>query len=179
MSDPEWTLLRQAQQSDHPAWEQLVATHYPRLVNLAFLLTGARASAQDVAQETLLRAVTRSVRHEDGTVAGYLATIAYRLALSEQTRIRRAIAMDPESIDDRSDPPDRQVMASEQAAAVAQALAALAADERAVLVLRFYGDLSYEEIARVTGAPLGTVKSRMFRAVKNCRECLSAKGELL
>jgi RNA polymerase sigma-70 factor (ECF subfamily) len=61
---------------------------------------------------------------------------------------------------------------------VARALRTLDAEHRDVLVLRFYGGYSYEEIAKIVEAPLGTVKSRIFYAVKSCRETLQQKGVL-
>jgi RNA polymerase sigma-70 factor (ECF subfamily) len=67
---------------------------------------------------------------------------------------------------------------SERERLVVKAIRSLDDAHRTTLVLRFYGEHSYEEIATLTGAPLGTVKSRLFYAVKQCREWLKTKGVL-
>jgi RNA polymerase sigma factor (sigma-70 family) len=52
----------------------------------------------------------------------------------------------------------------------------LSDDQREILALRYFGGHSYEEIARITGIPIGTVKSRIFYAIKTCREKLTERG---
>jgi len=52
----------------------------------------------------------------------------------------------------------------------------LPADQREILALRFFGGHRYEEIARITEVPIGTVKSRIFYAIKTCRETLRNQG---
>ena len=64
---------------------------------------------------------------------------------------------------------------SDDIAAVHKALDALPAEQREALVLRFLEDMSYEEIARVTGAPVGTVRSRLFYGKQTLRDKLEGK----
>jgi len=174
--DSEWACFASAQRGDEMAWRVLVARHRTRLAALALFVTGSTAAADEVVQETFVRALRARIRDTSGTVRGFLGTIAYRLAVKEALRLRRNVGIDgvdaPEGCRDALD----LVLADERDRLVAGAIAALDAEHRDVLVLRFYGGHSYEEIAKTLGVPLGTVKSRIFYAVKSCRGTLKEKG---
>ena len=68
------------------------------------------------------------------------------------------------------------MITTERERAVAEAIGALDTVHRETVVLRFYSDLSYDEIAQASGVPLGTVKSRLFNGVQQCRRFLQQKG---
>ncbi|MDK9699255.1 MAG: RNA polymerase sigma factor [bacterium] len=177
MSDPDWSLLSLARAGYRNAWQSLVDKHYQRLVNLAFLITGSRDTACDIAQETFLRVIECHPKHELGTLSGYLSTIAFHSALKNKDRQRRESSL--ENVANTLDSgftPWEHVVADEQVMMATRAIAGLDSDERNVLVLRFYGDLSYEEIATQLVVPIGTVKSRLFRAVGKCREYFVKMG---
>lgn len=172
----DWASLARAQQGDQAAWRMLVDQHHARLVALALFVTGSAAAANDVAQETFLRALNARIKNERGTVRGFLGTIAYRLALKEAKRIRRNTDLDGEDLPHHAENALESILRDERDCLVAEAIAALDEEHRNVLVLRFYAGHSYEEIAEIIEAPLGTVKSRIFYAVKSCREALRQKG---
>lgn len=177
MSDSDWSLLTLARAGYRNAWQSLVDKHYQRLVNLAFLITGSRDTACDIAQETFLRVIECYPKHELGTLSGYLSTIAFHCALKKKDQQKREASLEnvTNSLDSGFTPWEH-VVVNEQMEMAAHAIAALDADERDVLVLRFYGGLSYEEIADQLKVPLGTVKSRLFRAVGKCREYFVKMG---
>ena len=174
----EWECFIQAQKGDDKAWSVLLEQHQQQLTALALFITGSAASANDVVQDTFMRAFKAKINRTTGTVSGFLATIAYRLAIKEAKRVRTNIRIDGLELEDRRQNPLESVLADERDRLVVQTIGALKTDQRDVLILRFYGDHSYEEIADILGVPLGTVKSRVFYAVRNCREILKRKGAL-
>jgi RNA polymerase sigma-70 factor (ECF subfamily) len=173
---PDWECFARARQGDETAWRALVARHQPRLAALAFFITRSIDAADDVVQETFVRALGARVSHSDGTVQGFLSTIAYRLALKEAQQTRRTVNLDTLDLPDDAQNALGSVLANERDCLVVEAIESLDAEHRDVLILRFYGDCSYAEIAGLLAAPLGTVKSRIFYAVRSCRETLRKKG---
>jgi RNA polymerase sigma-70 factor (ECF subfamily) len=174
----EWEYFIQAQQGDEMAWRVLVGRHQTRLTALALFITGSATAANDVVQETFVRAMGAKIRQYTGTVNGFLGTIAYRLALKEADRERRNVELKSLDLTDTEQSPLSNILKDERDRFVAEAIRGLNPEHRDVLILRFYGDYSYEEIARLINVPLGTVKSRIFNAVKSCRESLRQKGVL-
>jgi len=174
----EWECLARAQRGDDMAWRVLIARHQARLAAIALFVTGSAAAADDVVQETLVRALRARIRHTSGTVRGFLGTIAYRLAVKEAARLKRNVGLDGVDLPGSGANALDLVLTDERDRGVAEAITTLDAEHRDVLILRFYGGHSYEEIAEILGIPLGTVKSRIFYAVKSCRGALKEKGVL-
>lgn len=144
---------------------------------LARHLTRHEFDAQDVVQEASLRAW----RHFDGFRGGnprvWLLTIVRHTAY---TWLSRASHRATEALDDVGDDviaaaaqADDALAVSEQRAVVSRALAQLPRESREIVVLRDIEDLSYQEIARVLGVPIGTVMSRLARARQRLRTILS------
>jgi RNA polymerase sigma-70 factor (ECF subfamily) len=176
----EWECFLLARHGDEAASRKMISRHQPRLLALAMLVTGSSSAAEDVVQETFIRSLQASIKHQTGTVHGFLGTIAYRLALKERMRLLRD--RDIETVDlslshHEENPLDRMLL-SEKDDHVARAIYSLNVEHRDVLILRFYADKTYEEISELLQIPLGTVKSRIFNAVKSCREILRNKGIL-
>lgn len=176
--DPEWDCLIRAQQGERFAWVSLVAGTQTRLLALALLITGSRAAAEDVVQETFSRALAAKLKNTSGTAFGFLSTIAYRLALKDVRRRNRHVDAEHHELVDSASSPLDDILTDERDRAVARAIRELDEVHREVLVMRFYGGHSYEQIAEVLGIPIGTVKSRMFYAVRSCREVLRQAGVL-
>lgn len=176
--DPEWDCLIRAQSGEKEAWSALVVRTQSRLLALALLITGSQAAAEDVVQETFSRALAANVKNTSGSVLGLLSTIAYRLALKDVQRNKRHVDAERYEFVDNSSSPLDEVLDGERDRAVACAIRELDATHREVLVMRFYGGHSYEEIAAELGIPIGTVKSRMFYAVRACRDALRQAGVL-
>jgi RNA polymerase sigma-70 factor (ECF subfamily) len=175
----EWSAFERARRGDEEAWRGLTARHQARLTALALFVTRSPAVAEDVVQETFLRALRARLWHRRGKVGSYLATIAYRIAVKEARRGCRYLELD--ALEPRRDdrPGPLEVMLTEERdRQIAAAIGRLSDEQRHVLALRFYGGHSYEEISLLLRVPLGTVKSRIFHGVRHCRGMLSEKGLL-
>ncbi len=138
----------------------------------------SRALVEDLTQDTFLRAFKALPRFAPDGVArpsSWLLTIATRVALNELRRQRRRPdpTVDVELIAiPGGSRPDEGVQRKALGALIARAVAALPADQRAVLLLREYHDRSLDEIARAIGVPIGTVQSRLARARAALRSAL-------
>lgn len=174
---PDGELVVRARTGDEAAGEELVRRYRRLVYSVALQLLGNREDALDVAQDTLLRFFSRLGRFETHRpVKPWLLTIARNRArdLLRRRRVRRTEPLPgadqeerfrPELIDASAGPED----ASRQAELKRQiwgALGSLPPEQREILVLRDYQDLSYSEIAAVLAVPVGTVMSRLHRARK-------------
>jgi RNA polymerase sigma-70 factor (ECF subfamily) len=175
----DWSVFERARRGDEEAWRDLTARYQARLTALALFVTRSPTVAEDVVQETFLRALRARLRHRRGKVGSYLATIAYRIAVKESRRGHRYLELDAREPrhDDRPGPLE-VMLVEERDRQIADAIGRLSDEHRHVLALRFYGGHSYEEIALLLRVPLGTVKSRIFHGVQHCRKMISEKGLL-
>ena len=116
------------------------------------------------------------VKHRKGSFKSYISTIAYRLALKEKGHLKQNVNLENLNISDESSSPHELVIKTERENFIVRTVASLPEHQKEILILRLYGEQSYEDIARLMNLPLGTVKSRIFYAVKFCREKLLEKG---
>jgi RNA polymerase sigma-70 factor (ECF subfamily) len=171
-SDPDTPLVRRARGGDLAAYGQLVERHRDAVHRIASGMVGP-ADADDVAQEVFLRALHRLDRFRgDAPFRAWLLRIAHNAAVSE-VRTRRPQPVEP-AADEPSAPrsPADELEERERAERLRTKLGQLTPAHRAVLVLRDLEGLSYEEIADVTDAPLGSVKGRLHRARRELIEIL-------
>ena len=164
---------------DSEAPRLLVARYGPRVFGLHMRLVGKRDVAEDLTQETLLRALAglKTYRPE-GKFQAWLFRIAINVA---RDWIRRRPHEPASGLDPEGEPvatksavasADADLLGRERTAKVEQTLARLPVADREILSLRFYGELSFKEIARATGEPLGTVLARAHRALRKLGELL-------
>jgi RNA polymerase sigma-70 factor (ECF subfamily) len=172
----DWQCLETAQGGDEKAWRDLFDRHYPSLVKMISCITGSIAAGHDLAQESFVRLLHARITHRSGTFKSFLSTIAYRLALKERSRHNSHPPSDSALIADNSPSPLELAIRDETDRIIFQVIQSLSAEHREILTLRFIGGQSYEEIASITEVPIGTVKSRMFYAVKISREMLKERG---
>lgn len=139
-------------------------------------LTGDAASADDVVQETLLRALRspRILAQEPDSARPWLFTVARHLVIDEARSARRrhelSTAHPPEEVtEDRVDALFESIL-------VAEALAGIGPDHREVLVHAYYGGKSIADMARELDIPQGTVKSRLHYGLRALRLVLQEKG---
>jgi RNA polymerase sigma-70 factor, ECF subfamily len=171
-----WDDLTRARKGSQKAWRALYEQHSPRLLRMAALMTGSIDAGHDCVQEAFVRTLNSAIHHQSGTLRAYLSTIVYRLALKENIRQGRlSPSVGEDSFSPDPSPLDR-VIADDRQREVARVLWALPAHHREILILRFHGEHSYEEIAAIAGIPLGTVKSRIFHAVKSARSEMKKRG---
>ena len=174
----EWLLLDRTRHGDKSAWTELLRLHQSRLTALALLITGSSDSAQDVVQEVFVRLTRVEFHHREGTLAGWLSTATWRLAVKEKDRMAKLSGLESYVEPVETVTQLEMLIKDERMLQIASAIRELSEAQRECLILRFYGEYSYEDIAALTDVPLGTVKSRLFHAVKSCREILRNKGVL-
>jgi len=182
--DPD--LVRRAQNGNVAAFGRLVELHAGPLWGCARALCGDDHEAEDLAQETLLEAWRSLRRYDDRSrFSTWLYGILRHRFLKARRKPRPAVGGE-EAAGDRPSREAEPPAAAEQAEAarlVQAALAALPAEHRAVLELRFFAAASLDEIATLLGCPLGTVKSRLhhglekLRRAKNGVNLLAVSGE--
>lgn len=173
---PDRDLLLRARRGETEAFGELVRRYQVTVFNVCYRLMGERREAEDMAQEAFLRAYARLETFDlERPFGPWMRRVAANLCLNRLSASPAAPAeVDEER--DRDDDPARQpegVYAErERQAALRAALAALPAHYRAVIELRHYQEMSYEQIAETLQLPLSDVKSHLFRARKLLAEKL-------
>lgn len=153
-----------------PDFESEVVPHLRGLRCYALRLTRDAHDAEDLVQETLLRAWRGFGGYAAGTnVRAWLNTILYRVHVDDFRRAARAPRTEPLSGDEAAAPPPA---VGEQRERLSRALENLSATLRTAVVLRDVHELSYAEIAAALHVPLGTVMSRIHRGRTALRRCL-------
>ena len=175
--------LEQALAGDRDAFRVLVERHSHSLFRLAYRMTGNEQDAEEVVQETFLRAYRRLDSFEARANFG---TWVYRIAVNcslDLLRKRRpeTARRQPEDLEGSAAAlqvaspapmPDRLLLSDELGRHVAAALAQLSATERAAFTLRHFEGMSIEEIGRTLGLRTSATKNSIFRAVQKLRRKL-------
>ncbi len=145
-----------------------IMPHLDEAYGLARWLTGNAADAQDATQEACLRALGALERAQTTNARAWFMTIVRNSAYSWMARNRpgKLIVQDDAQIEaaDDAPSPEAAMIARADTAALERAIDALPLIYRETLVMREFNELSYREIAEATGAPVGTVMSRLARA---------------
>jgi RNA polymerase sigma-70 factor (ECF subfamily) len=184
--------IERAQRGDRTAFNQLVVRHQDAVYTLCYRLTGNRDDAADATQEAFVSAFRHVADFRGGSFAGWLLRIASNAChdLHRYRRRRPADSLDTPARDQAEEGPSRDVADSaagpeasalhgELAAVLQDGLLALPEDQRLALTLCDQYGYDYQTIADMTGAELGTVKSRINRARRRMREYLRGHRELL
>jgi RNA polymerase sigma-70 factor, ECF subfamily len=167
---------------DSAAFGRLVAAYQDRLYNSLVRVFGSSEDAADVVQDAFVQAFTKLDTFR-GTSAFYtwLYRIAFNLAMSHARRGRKTASLDgmkstlgEEPMDGRPTA-EADVMQQERAELVHAALGQLSMDYRQILVLREIDGCRYDEIAEILDLPVGTVRSRLFRARMEMRDLLTPR----
>jgi len=164
-----------------PTWEAIVDQHSDRVYRLAFRLTGNRHDAEDLTQEVFVRVFRSLSTYQPGTFEGWIHRITTNLFL-DQARRKQRIRFDALS-DERADRLRSHLPSPDTAYAdqtfdddVEKALSTLPPEFRAAVVLCDVEGLSYDEIARILDAKLGTVRSRIHRGRAMLRAALAHRA---
>lgn len=157
--------------NDHDEFEQYAVAAYPRLVRVAFLMTGNLGNAEDLVQNALLRTLG-AWKRISGT--GDIDHYVYRVLVNAHISARRRrwwLEIPTGWLPDRVGPdPYRD---SDDRDMLHRALAVLSARQRAVIVLRYYQDMTEAAAADVLGCSVGTVKTLSWRALSRMRAHLT------
>ncbi len=148
------------------SFEQTVLPHLDAAYNLARWLVRDPALAEDLVQDALVRALRHFESLRGDNPRAWLLQIVRRAAYDAMTDRGRGVSLDGAELDlaDPAPDPEASLAAGENLAQLDRALAALPIELRECLVLRELEELSYKDIARITGVPIGTVMSRLWRA---------------
>ena len=175
MADENTEIARGLRRRDPDLLDHLIEKYQHRLLRYLLYLTGRREMAEDFFQETWIRVLERGSqydgRHEFST---WLFTIARNLVIDDFRR-KRPASLDSLADEDAAAPFDLPATGQpsafdatvqrEQNEQISAGMQHISAEYRESLLLRFQEGMSLEEIATVTGAPLGTVKSRIYRGL--------------
>jgi RNA polymerase sigma-70 factor (ECF subfamily) len=171
-------IVARARSGDADAFRALVERHSRPLFRLAFRMTGNQQDAEDVVQESFLRAWRQLGRFDDQASFG---TWLYRIATNcslDAMRSRKRRSADSEVEDPAlalpaaGPTPERVAMSGEVRQRVAEAMNELSASERTAFVLRHFDGMRIEDVSRVLGCQPGAAKHSVFRAVRKLRQAL-------
>jgi RNA polymerase sigma-70 factor, ECF subfamily len=161
------------------AFDLLVERHRRRIYRLCYRFTSNHAEAADLTQEVFVRAFRAIGRFRgDSSFATWVHRIAVNAALTRVGANPPAPAPleDARHVAAPGDSPDASLLRAERQRRVQAAVDALPPKQRATVILRVYHEMSLEEIARVLGRSVGTVKANLFFAVRNLKARLG-QGE--
>jgi len=172
--DADLALIDRVAAGDLPAFETLYRIYHPRLDRFLSLMTSRRTLVEEVLNDTMLVVWRRSdTYNRQSKVSTWIFAIAYRTALKalrDQDEPVDAAAADELSSEDPG--PEQQLMAGQMRSQLVRGLEALSAEQRSVLVLTYFHDLPYSDIARIVDCPVDTVKTRVFHGRRRLRALL-------
>lgn len=166
--EEETVWIQQALAGDQEAFACLVKAYQTAVYNLAYRMLGNAAEAEDAAQEAFLKAYTRLNTYDsERKFSSWLLAIASHHCIDRLRQRRFALSLDelpPWRWLSSSRRPEEVVIRSEERDEVRQLLAQLPPHYRAVVILHYWHDLSYQEIAEATETTESAVKSTLYRA---------------
>lgn len=185
LDDPDAELLARLARGEPQAARELVARKLPRLLGLAQRLLGGRAEAEEVAQESFMRAWQQLGRWRPGEARfdTWLHEVALNLCRDRLRRraVRREEALDEHAeaaaIADPGPTPEQQLDRAQRSAQVAAALDALPPRQREALVLHYHQALPQAEAAALMGISVDALESLLARARRGLRARLQDGGE--
>jgi RNA polymerase sigma-70 factor, ECF subfamily len=179
--DQERAWIEQALRGDQAAFGQLVRVYERPVYNLTYRMLGDPAEAEDAAQEAFLRAYNRLATYQpDRKFVNWLLSIASHYCIDILRRKVRApqLSLDgplpPQWLTSSAPRPEQVVSTKQERERVRQVLALLPPDYRAAVVLRYWYDMSYQEIAATMDTTESAIKSRLHRARQMMAEKLQA-----
>jgi RNA polymerase sigma-70 factor (ECF subfamily) len=163
---------------DTEAFAVLVRRHRARVARLGMSFFHDEEEAADFAQDVFLKAYTALASFKGKSLfSTWLLRIAYNTAINSKKRKRDRISLDPEIEVAGSPGVDEAHLREETARTVREAMAELPPRQALCIELFFSYDLKYSEISEITGYPVNTIKSHVFRAKRILRERLGRIGE--
>lgn len=185
----EAAIIKQAKQGDVAAYNRLVVEHQQVVFNVAYRIMGEPQAAEDVTQEAFVAAYQALHSFREGSFKAWLLRIVTNRCYDELRKYKRRpqtslddLQEENESFAFLRDPaegPEAQQQRLELVRAIERCLKNLPDDQRITAVLCDVEGYDYSEIATITRASLGTVKSRISRARTKLRSCLQGVAELL
>ena len=175
------------QEGDKDAFEMLYQQHNGLVLKTAYLITGNRDEAEDVLQEVFVSVWKARRTYDPGK--GKFTTWLHRITVNQCAKMHRKKKPAIRSLEkvqkeglhlsksDVSQSTDQSAIQNYEFEDLIVRLNLLDSKHRSVMVLRYFNELSYEEIAQTLGIPLGTVKSRINQSLKSIRKQLVTLGK--
>ena len=188
MENTDKSLIEAHRKGDPAAFGELVRRYGDSVLGYLTRMSGNREQAEDLFQETFKRVHEKAHTFRGPQFKGWLFKIATHVALDGFRRGRRikAVSLNQQldcdnpnreqlgavALADNSSNPSEQALKAEQREQVKRAIELLPERQRATLVLAYYQQLSYTDVAEVLGCSVGTVKTQMFRALRTLADKL-------
>ncbi len=180
MDDSE--LVRRSKEGDLDSFNMLVESYQRVVYNLALRMLGDRQGAEDASQDAFLSAWRNVGRFRGGNFRAWLLRITANTCYDQLRKLKRhptssleALPLELEGLPSTESPED-YVLRREMGEQIQKGLASLPSEQRLAVVLSDIQGLSYEEMARVMGCSLGTVRSRLSRGRARLRDYLVQRG---
>jgi RNA polymerase sigma-70 factor (ECF subfamily) len=178
----ESVLLDRFRRGDKRVFMEIVSLYKDRVYSMAFRILGDPETAEECAQDIFLRVYQSLPRFEGrSSLSTWIYRVSYNLSLDYARKESRRKSRKTVSIDqseavicraERRDEPESSALNAEQSVMIQKALSQLDPEQRELVVLCDIEGKGYDDIAAITGIPLGTVKSRIFRGRGKLRELL-------
>jgi len=188
MKNTDKSLIDAHRQGDKTAFGELVRRYGDSVLGYLMRMSGSRERAEDLFQETFKRVHEKAHTLRGNRFKPWLFTIATNVAIDGMRRRKRlqVVSLNQKldcadgrceelgavAVADNRYEPSQEVIRVEQKEQVRQAVDLLPAKQRATLVLAYYQQLKYQEVAEVMGCSIGTVKAQMYRALKTLAQRL-------
>lgn len=177
MGEGELELIQQALQGNMDAWGEIVRRYKEAVFGIALGILGNPPDAEDAAQDAFIRAYENLRRYDlSKKFSTWIFTITANICKNKLRRERFFAPLKDASRLLGGQDPAEQLAHEQRQALVQEALKSLDEKYREPLVLYYYGDLEYKDIAEALSVPEGTVKTRIHRAKLALKEWLAARG---
>ena len=175
--------IKRVQSGDPGSFEPLIEKYRSFVFGVIRSIIYDPASEEDLAQEAFIQAFKGISRFRyNSKFKTWLYRVTYNVCLNHLRKKKSSKMQDSEfdlsSLTDKAPSPDRNHEKSEMKAVLGNVIKTLPPKYRSILHLYYYEDMHYEEISSITGMPLGTIKSHLFRAREKVRKILSDDGWL-
>lgn len=174
----EGRLIQQALDGNIEAWGEIVRRYKGAVYGIALGIVGNSADAEDAAQDAFIRAYENLRRYDiERKFSTWIFTITANLCKNMLRRNKFQTRLDDTvQYEGHAEDPEAIIARDERHELVQDALAALDEKYRSPMVLRFYGELDYLEIAQILDLPEGTVKTRIHRAKEALKSWMVERG---
>jgi len=187
MQNQDTTLMLQTKAGDQTAFKELVEKHKLSVLNLCLRFTGNKSDAEDLSQDVFIRIYQAAPRYEaKAAFTTWMYRIAVNLCLNFQRRkkLLTFFSIDSNNTSEKNhqkkipdiispERPDTDFEKNERAQFIQLAIQSLPENQRTVVILYRYQNLSYQEIAETLETSISAVESRLFRAKKNLKKKLA------
>jgi RNA polymerase sigma-70 factor (ECF subfamily) len=171
-------LIKQCLEGDSRAFDELVDRYQKPLYNTALRMTGDSEEARDITQDAFIKAFERMREYRpEHKFFSWIYRILINDTLNHLKQRKHTLGLDTDT-ESHERLPDEEFDANRQSERIERALRILSFDQRIVIVMRYFNDMSYMEMSTILGLPEKTVKSRLYSARQNLAGLLTQTGAM-